>query len=82
MKIIAVDEYISEKLKEGAILFDELNPSVGEGHAMLKEDAEFVPVVGQVKEWFNNTKLLITNVMKFDGEDGDEEFVVEGSVQS
>lgn len=66
MKLLAVDEHIVDKLIDLA----SITPNDAPGHAKLIEDAQCIPSVGQIKEWFNNTKLLITKVLMFNN--GDE----------
>jgi hypothetical protein len=66
MKLLAVDEHIVDKLTD----LVNITSADAPGHAKLIEDAITIPSVGEIKEWFNNTRLLITKVLTFN--DGEE----------
>lgn len=60
MKILAVDDHITDKLMEL-----DLASVDAMGHAKLIENATVIPSVGRIMKWFNNTRLLVTNVIQF-----------------
>jgi hypothetical protein len=92
MQLIAVDEHITNKLPDVSELSQAdsvwlaqiadlaaITQADALEHAKFIEDAQSIPYVGQIKEWFNNTKFLVTKVLTFN--DGEEVCVFGKCVQ-